>query len=70
MEAINIELFRNQREQDWSVQIDGNRYDHVSSQTLDELIEYALVAAQQNLLESEGLSDGSQEDSEVCPPCD
>jgi hypothetical protein len=50
MKSINILLYRNCNQQDWSVEIDGTRHNHVSTSTLDDLIEYAFVAAQQDLL--------------------
>jgi hypothetical protein len=53
MPAINISLSRNRSEQDWSVEIDGHLHAHISTRTLDDLVEYALVAAQQALLERE-----------------
>jgi hypothetical protein len=62
MESINILLNRNQTQQDWSIEIDGIQHNHVSSTTLDDLIDYALVAAQQNLLESE--DDASSNDTD------
>jgi hypothetical protein len=51
MKTIHIVLYRNSTQQDWSVQIDGHRFDHVSAETLDDLVEYASLAAQQQLLE-------------------
>jgi hypothetical protein len=51
MKAIEIVLYRNQHQQDWSLEIDGERHDHVSTETVDDLVEYALVAAQQHLLQ-------------------
>jgi hypothetical protein len=59
METISIVLHRNHTQQDWSVEIDGTQHNHVSSATLDDLIDYVLVAAQQNLLEPEDYTDGS-----------
>ena len=53
METMTIRLSRNQSEQDWSVEIDGKLHDHISTRDLDDLVEYALVVAQQSLLESE-----------------
>jgi hypothetical protein len=53
VEAMTIRLSRNQNEQDWSVEIDGRLHDHISTRDLDDLVEYALVVAQQSLLESE-----------------
>jgi hypothetical protein len=69
MEAINIKLSRNCSEQDWSVEIGGSLHDHVSTRTLDDLVEYALVVAQQNLLESE-TSTGSGDTDSVPAPSD
>jgi hypothetical protein len=63
MKAINIKLSRNLTEEDWSVEIDGNLYGHVSTETLDGLVEYALVAAQQNLLEGEPSTDRNETDT-------
>jgi hypothetical protein len=68
MEAINISLSRNYSERDWSVEIDGHLYDHISTRTLDDLVDYALIAAQQNLLESEALTGSSETDSGVSTP--
>jgi hypothetical protein len=67
MEAINISLSRNYSEQDWSVEIGGSLHDHVSTRTLDDLVEYALLVAQQSLLESETLIDSSEADSVSAP---
>jgi hypothetical protein len=53
MKSINIVLYRNRGRQDWSIEIDGTRHNHVSTSTLDALIEYASVVAQQDLLASE-----------------
>jgi hypothetical protein len=51
MKETNIRLLRNPEEKDWSVQIDGKLYDHISTNTLDDLLEYTFIAAQQSLLE-------------------
>jgi hypothetical protein len=51
MKETNIRLLRNLEEKDWSVQIDGKLYDHISTNTLDDLLEYTSIAAQQSLLE-------------------
>lgn len=70
MEAINIMLSRNLTEKDWSVEIDGNLHEHISTSTLDDLVEYALVAAQQSLLEVEAPADSSETVSVVSPHSD
>jgi hypothetical protein len=68
MEAITISLSRNHSEQDWSVEIDGSLHDHISTRTLDDLVEYALLVAQQSLLESETSTGSSDSDSIPAPP--
>jgi hypothetical protein len=50
VKETNIRLFRNVEEEDWSVKIDGKLYDHISTNTLDDLLEYTSIAAQQRLL--------------------
>jgi hypothetical protein len=67
MEAISISLSRNSSEKDWSVEIDGTLHDHISTQTLDDLIEYTLLVAQQSLLENETSIDSSETDSVFAP---
>jgi hypothetical protein len=68
MEAINVSLSRNYSERDWSVEIDGHLYDHISTRTLDNLVDHALIAAQKNLLESEALTGSSETDSGISTP--
>jgi hypothetical protein len=53
MKEINIKLWRHSKEQDWSAEVHGKLHEHLSSKTVDELVEYVLVAAQQALLEPE-----------------
>jgi hypothetical protein len=67
VEAINVILSRNFTEKDWSVEICGNLYEHISAKTLDDLVEYALIAAQQSLLDVEAPSDTSEMDSGTSP---
>jgi hypothetical protein len=63
MQAINIRLYRHDREADWSVEIDGKLHQHVSEETVDGLVEYAVIAAEQRLLEHEGLDRHQQKTS-------
>jgi hypothetical protein len=63
MEVVNILVSRNHSEQDWSVEIDGLLYEHISTKTLDDLVEYAVVVAQQHLLESEASTDSGENES-------
>jgi hypothetical protein len=67
METISIVLHRNHTQQDWSVEIDGTQHNHVSSATLDDLIDYALAAAQQNLLEPEDNTNSDDTDPTSVP---
>jgi len=53
MKSIKILLYRNRSQHDWSVEIDGTRHNHLSTAQLDDLIEYASVSAQQDLLAPE-----------------
>ena len=50
-------------EQDRPAEIDGILGDHVSTKTLDDLVEYAVVVEQQNLLETENPAGSSETDS-------
>ncbi len=59
MREINIKLWRHEQAEDWSVEIDGKFHRHVSATFIDELVEYALVAAEQALLEPEAQSDNN-----------
>lgn len=54
MHEINIKLWRHTEEQDWSAEVHGRRHEHISTKTVDELVEYVLVATQQALLEPAG----------------
>jgi hypothetical protein len=68
MDALNILLSRNHKEQDWSVEIDGHRHEHITTKTLDDLVECALVATEQLFLESEAAThnDEAGSDAEPC----
>jgi hypothetical protein len=53
MQEIRIKLWHHDEENDWSAEVYGRLHKHISSETVDELVEYVLVAAQQALLEPE-----------------
>jgi hypothetical protein len=53
MQEMNIKLWRHTEEQDWSAEVLGRLHEHISTRTVDELVEYGLVATQQALLEAE-----------------
>ena len=46
MEEIRIRLWRDEKCQDWHVEINGLRHMHVSSQSLEDLIEAAVIRAE------------------------
>jgi hypothetical protein len=49
MRQIKIDLWHNDEALDWSIEIDGLRYEHVSSEILETLVECALIVAQESL---------------------
>jgi hypothetical protein len=53
MQEIHIKLWRHIEAQDWSAEVDGRLHEHVSTTTVNEFVEYVLVAAQQALLKPE-----------------
>jgi hypothetical protein len=59
MREIHITLWLHEQEGDWSVTIGGKFYRHVSATFIDDLVEYALVAAEQALLEPEVPNDSN-----------
>jgi len=53
MQEIKIKLWRHTEGNDWSAEVYGKLHRHISTKTVDELVEYVVVAAQQALLEPE-----------------
>jgi hypothetical protein len=48
---IKIRFWRNAEAQDWSVEINGLRHEHVSSDILEGLVEAALIVGEEQLRE-------------------
>ena len=46
MEEIRIRLWLDELVQDWHLEINGLRYTHVSSQSLEDLVEAAVIRAE------------------------
>jgi hypothetical protein len=46
---IEIRLWHNDESLDWSVEIDGQRHEHVTSEVMEALVECALIVAQMSL---------------------
>jgi hypothetical protein len=56
MQEITIRFWRNAEArnaeaQDWSVEINGLRHEHVSSEILEGLVETALIVGEEQLME-------------------
>jgi hypothetical protein len=51
MKELNIQIWRNEEAGDWSVVINGLRYEHISSQILEDLVECAVIVAENSLME-------------------
>ena len=49
MQQIKIDLWHNDEALDWSIEIDGLRHEHVSSEVLETLVECALIVAEKSL---------------------
>jgi len=49
MQEITIRLWRN-RADDWSVEINGQRYEHVSAEVVEDLVECALIVEEESLI--------------------
>ena len=50
MQEIILRLWRNNDAQDWSLEINGLRYEHVSAETLEDLAEATLSVAENTLM--------------------
>jgi hypothetical protein len=51
MQQLNITLWMNEAK-DWSIQINGQRYEHVPVEVMESLVECALIVAQRSLYEA------------------
>ncbi len=52
MQEIILRLWRNNDAQDWSLEINSLRYEHVFAETLEDLAEAALSVAENSLMEA------------------
>jgi hypothetical protein len=48
-QEIGISLWHNDESLDWSIEIDGLRHEHVTSEIMEALVECALIVAQMSL---------------------
>jgi hypothetical protein len=49
MKELNLKIWRNEEAGDWSVVINGLGYEHISSQILEDLVECAVIVAENSL---------------------
>jgi hypothetical protein len=65
MKELHLQIWRNEEAGDWSVAINGLRYEHISSQIMEDLVECAVIVAENSLigptLVGSGTSSAAQE---------
>jgi hypothetical protein len=49
MQQITINLWHNDEALDWSIEINGLRNEHVTSEIIESLVECALIVAEKSL---------------------
>jgi hypothetical protein len=49
MLQIKIDLWHNYEALDWSIEINGLRHEHVTSEVIETLVECALIVAERSL---------------------
>lgn len=60
MQGPDIAIWINKTD-DWSIELMGQRLEHVSAKLIDDLVEYALIVTESSLAESEpGITDERQ----------
>jgi hypothetical protein len=53
MQEIHITFWTHEQNANRSIEINGKFYSHISTKTVDELVEYAIVAAEEALTNPE-----------------
>ncbi len=49
MQEIILKLWCNNDATDWSVEINGLRHDHISAEIMEDLVEVAVIVAEESL---------------------
>jgi hypothetical protein len=57
VKPINVIIRYNKEEKDWTIEIDGTIYSHISAKQIEELLEYTMVAAEQSIEKPNGTPD-------------
>jgi hypothetical protein len=52
MQEIKIKLWHNEEAQDWSIEINGLRHEHVTTEIMEDLVECAQIVAEKSLMEA------------------
>lgn len=52
MQKLDIVLWMNDQRDDWSIEVNGLRHEHVSSKVVEDLVECALIVAENSLMET------------------
>jgi hypothetical protein len=53
MQEIHITLWTHEQDERWSIEINGKFYSHISTATVDELVDFAVVAAEEAIMNPE-----------------
>jgi hypothetical protein len=51
MHEIRVQLWRNEQEKNWTVEINGERFEKVAIEWIHELVHRALLDAEESLIE-------------------
>jgi hypothetical protein len=49
MQEIKTRLSLNETDQSWTLELNGKVYSHISTEVVDDLVDFSIVAAQQAL---------------------
>jgi hypothetical protein len=50
MKELNLQIWRNEEPGDWSIAINGVRHEHITSQTLEDLVEHAVIVTEKSVI--------------------
>ena len=59
MKELNLQIWRNEEPGDWSIAINGVCHEHVTTQTLEDLVEHAVIVTEKSLVGPTLVSSGN-----------
>jgi hypothetical protein len=59
MKELNLQIWRNEEPGDWSIAINGVHHEHVTTQTLEDLVEHAVIVTEKSLVGPTLVSSGN-----------